>query len=203
MPISSELENIQKIRLHASVIRGMYHFKNVGMILTKREFLMLLNLVIGSSIYSQNSDKLKLWYTQPASIWEEALPLGNGKMGAMVFGGIQNEQFQMNDLTLWSGAPNDGNRQNGPETLKATRAAVFAGDYAKADTIWRGMHGPYSARYLPMANLMIQMNLPDTTITDYYRDLDISSAISTVTTIAKVLVLNAKRSSVSLINQCW
>jgi alpha-L-fucosidase 2 len=145
-----------------------------------RFVFLLLCIAFANEILAQSGKDLKLWYNQPASIWEEALPLGNGKMGAMVFGGIQSERFQMNDLTLWSGAPKDGNRPNGPETLKATREAVFAGDYARADSVWRKMHGPYSARYLPMAGLMISMNLPDTTITEYYRDLDISKAIATV-----------------------
>jgi alpha-L-fucosidase 2 len=58
---------------------------------------------------------LKLWYNKPAGIWEEALPLGNAKTGAMVFGGIVKERFQLNDNTLWSGAPNPGNNPDGPK----------------------------------------------------------------------------------------
>ncbi len=123
---------------------------------------------------------LKLWYNKPASVWEEALPLGNGKTGAMVFGGIVTERFQLNDLTLWSGAPKDGNKPNGPEILKATREAVAKGDYALAENTWRKMHGPYSARYLTMADLMIKMDMPDTIAAEYYRDLNIQHALSTV-----------------------
>ena len=149
-------------------------------IINRKIFPLLFLIVFGKGIYAQKSYEMKLWYTKPASIWEEALPLGNGKMGAMVFGGVKSERIQMNDLTLWSGVPKDGNRANGPETLEETREAVFAGDYSRADTVWRKMHGPYSARYLPMADLMISMNLPDTTITDYYRDLDISNAVTSV-----------------------
>jgi len=52
-----------------------------------------------------DNSNLKLWYDKPATIWEEALPLGNGKTGAMVFGGIEKERFQLNDITLWSGFP--------------------------------------------------------------------------------------------------
>ena len=158
----------------------MFLFNHACKMLSKRMFLILNFLVIGSSIYSQDTGNLKLWYNQPASIWEEALPIGNGKMGAMVFGGIRTERFQLNDLTLWSGEPNEGNKPSGPETLKATREAVFQEDYAKADTLWRKMHGPYSARYLPMADLMIRMNMPDTLVTNYYRDLNISKAVATV-----------------------
>jgi len=137
----------------------------------KKSIIFFFAILSTFVIFAQNEDKkLRLWYSQPASIWEEALSLGNGKMGAMVFEGVKNERFQMNDLTLWSGAPKDGNRPNSPETLKATREVVFDGDYVKADSVWRKMHDPYSARYLPMADLMISMNFPDTMITDYYRD---------------------------------
>jgi hypothetical protein len=65
----------------------------------------------------QPKSSLILWYDQPASIWEEALPLGNGKTGAMVFGGIRQERYQLNDNTLWSGYPEPGNNLNGPEYL--------------------------------------------------------------------------------------
>jgi len=81
--------------------------------------LFSLCIAFGDKILAQSGKDLKLWYSQPTSIWEEALALGNGKMGAMVFGGIKSERFQMNDLTLWSGAP------NGPETLKATKEAFL------------------------------------------------------------------------------
>ncbi len=123
---------------------------------------------------------LKLWYNRPATIWEEALPLGNGKTGAMVFGGTVTERYQLNDLTLWSDSPKAGNNVNGPEILKQTREAIAKGDYEKAGQVWKKIHGPYSARYLPMGDLFIHMNLPDTTVKDYYRDLNIQNAIASV-----------------------
>lgn len=123
---------------------------------------------------------LKLWYNRPASIWEEALPLGNGKTGAMVFGGIVTERYQLNDITLWSGTPIDGNNANGPQILKQTREAVSKGDYEKAGETWKKIHGPYSARYLPMGDLFIRMNLKDSTFENYTRDLDIQKALTTV-----------------------
>ena len=128
---------------------------------------------------TDNSD-LTLWYNRPASVWEEALPLGNGKTGAMVFGGIATERFQLNDITLWSGYPEDGNNPEGPEILKKTREAVFQGDYLKAAETWKKIHGPYSARYLPMGDLIIRMHLSDSSSTKYYRELNIQKAVSTV-----------------------
>ncbi|MCX6309345.1 MAG: glycoside hydrolase family 95 protein [Bacteroidia bacterium] len=129
---------------------------------------------------STDDPNLRLWYDRPAQIWEEALPLGNGKMGAMVFGGILTERYQLNDLTLWSGAPKDGNNANGPEILNLTREAVFNGDYRVAAQAWRKIHGPYSARYLPMGDLFIKMNLKDSTIQKYDRDLNIQHATTNV-----------------------
>ncbi len=123
---------------------------------------------------------LKLWYNRPASVWEEALPLGNGKMGAMVFGGIVTERYQLNDLTLWSGSPKDGNKSDGPEILKQTREAVANGNYEKAGEAWKKIHGPYSARYLPMGDLFIRMALADSTVKNYYRDLNIGNAVASV-----------------------
>src|SRR5258705_13530147 len=105
---------------------------------------------------------LKLWYDKPAAIWEEALPLGNAKTGAMVFGGIVKERFQLNDNTLWSGAPNPGNTPDGPSILPQVRKQVFEGNYDSATALWRKMQGPYSARYLPLADLFLNFPIYDT-----------------------------------------
>jgi len=98
----------------------------------------------------------------------------------MVFGGVTTERFQLNDITLWSGFPEDGNNPSGPEILKKTRELIFKGDYAKAADEWKKIHGPYSARYLPMGDLFIKMHNNDTIATDYYRDLNIEKALATV-----------------------
>ncbi|WP_300597549.1 glycoside hydrolase family 95 protein [Niabella sp.] len=127
-----------------------------------------------------NGNALRLWYEQPATIWEEALPLGNAKTGAMVFGGIVKERYQLNDNTLWSGAPNPGNQPEGPAILEKVRALVFAGNYDSAAVVWKKMHGPYSARYLPLADLWLNFSLKDTQATGYYRDLDLTNATTTV-----------------------
>jgi len=139
--------------------------------------------------YTNDSDKLKLWYRQPARAWEEALPLGNGHTGAMVFGQPANEHFQLNDNTLWSGYPEDGNNPNGPSVLPLVRDAVFKGDYDSAARLWKKkMQGPYSARYLPLADLWLDFGEQDSSIArgvavtpaGYYRDLDLNTAVATV-----------------------
>lgn len=130
---------------------------------------------------TQEQEKLlKLWYTKPASVWEEALPLGNAKTGAMVFGGVQVERYQLNDNTLWSGFPNPGNNPNGPKILPRVRRAIFDGDYEKAASLWKQMQGPYSARYLPLGDLLLDFHRPDSLTTSYQRDLDLDKALSTI-----------------------
>lgn len=125
-------------------------------------------------------NKLALWYDKPAGIWEAALPLGNSKTGAMVFGGITTERFQLNDNTLWSGFPSDGNNSDGPKYLPQVRAQIFAGNYDSATTLWRKMQGPYSARYLTMADLWLTNDLKDSVPSFYYRDLNLTNAVATV-----------------------
>src|SRR5688500_3479887 len=119
---------------------------------------------VAAIVNAQNGNDvpLKLWYQKPAEVWEEALPLGNGNTGAMVFGGIVKERFQLNDNTLWSGYPEPGNNPDGPKILPLVRQAIFEGKYDSAAVLWKKMQGPYSARYLPLADLWLQMKLQDT-----------------------------------------
>jgi alpha-L-fucosidase 2 len=146
-----------------------------------RTIFCFLQLASASLCAQQGNDPhLKLWYNKPAVAWEEALPLGNGKTGAMVFGGLVTERLQLNDNTLWSGYPEAGNNPNGPTVLPQVRQAVFDGDYEKAAALWKKMQGPYSARYLPMADLWWHLNVKDSIPATYYRDLDMNNAVATV-----------------------
>jgi alpha-L-fucosidase 2 len=131
------------------------------------------------SAFAQGERDLELWYTNPAMAWEEALPLGNGRLGAMVYGGIETEHFSLNDNTLWSGAPVPGNAENGPEILQQVREAVFDEDYGRAGEIWKKMHGPYSARYLPLGDLFLNFNISENKAEYYSRRLDLNQAITT------------------------
>lgn len=124
---------------------------------------------------------LNLFYTKPAKAWEEALPLGNAKTGAMVFGGIVTERFQLNDNTLWSGFPESGNNPAGPTVLPQVRQQIFTGNYDSAAVLWKKMQGSYSTRYLPMADLFLQFNIKDSNVSNYNRTLSLNDALSTVT----------------------
>ncbi|HVG14637.1 MAG TPA: glycoside hydrolase family 95 protein [Chitinophagaceae bacterium] len=147
----------------------------------QKAIVLILSACLFSIASAQNTSvNLKLWYNKPASIWEEALPLGNAKTGAMVFGGIATERFQLNDNTLWSGAPTPGNVAEGPKILARVREQLFASNWDSATKIWKNIHGPYSARYLPLADLWLKNNASDSIATSYTRELDLSNAISTV-----------------------
>lgn len=144
-------------------------------------FIMLsAAAALSASGQSPYDADLKLWYDRPAVPWEAALPLGNGKTGAMVFGGIAREHFQLNDNTLWSGYPNAGNNPNGPVILPQVRAAVARGDYDSAAVLWKKMQGPYSARYLPLGDVWLDFADKDSIATAYYRDLDLNTAVASV-----------------------
>lgn len=145
-------------------------------------FFLLLGLMgaLAPCRAQGNSPQLKLWYNQPASLWEEALPLGNGTTGAMVFGGLSKDRFQINDNTLWSGEPDAGNNPNGPQILPQVRQAIFAGKYEEAAVLWKKMQGPYSARYLPMGDLWLDFHQDEKKVKDYKRELDLERAINRV-----------------------
>ena len=121
--------------------------------------------------------KNTLYYTKAAKAWEEALPVGNGRLGAMVFGNLKNERIALNEDTLWSGYPKDLNNKDAGNHLEEIREAVFAGDHRRAkDIANKDMHGHWSEAYLPFGDLII--NYKNTKGHGYSRTLDISRGIS-------------------------
>lgn len=128
------------------------------------------------------STPFSLWYDTPATRWTEALPVGNGRLGAMVFGGVAAERLQLNEDTLWSGHPRDCDNRLALQHLARAREAVFAGDFAGADRCVKQMQGPYTEGYLPLGDLHVSMKTsdgsdlvpdPDT----YRRSLDLNTAL--------------------------
>ena len=119
-----------------------------------------------------------LWYRQPAANFNEALPIGNGRLGAMVYGGVRCEKLSLNDDTLWSGGPQDFRLADGPGQLEKIAQAVARGDYHAADELSKKLQGPYTGSFLPMADLLIEF--PDQTgePVDYRRSLDLESALA-------------------------
>lgn len=142
--------------------------------------LSLLFVVISyHPIFAQN--KLKLWYSKPASQWVEALPVGNGRLGAMIFGGIEEELLQLNETTLWSGGPIKENVNPAAPALlpKIRKALLEEKDYSKANALTQQMQGLYTESYLPMGDIIIRQQLSGSKPSAYYRDLDIANALAT------------------------
>ena len=100
--------------------------------------------------------KNTLFYTKKAKYFEEALPVGNGRIGAMVYGDLKTERLSLNEDTLWSGYPKDLNTKDAHEHLDEIRKAIFSGDYETAEKIAnRDFHGHWCESYLPFGNLSI------------------------------------------------
>ncbi|CAL1520418.1 glycoside hydrolase family 95 protein [Chitinophaga sp. MM2321] len=123
---------------------------------------------------------LKLWYKQPATQWVEALPVGNGRIGAMVFGGVQREELQLNEGYLWSGVPREGDNPLAKETLPQMRKLLFEEKYMEADKLAKKMMGTYSARYLTLGSMFIDSDIPRDAV-NYRRELNLNTGISKVT----------------------
>lgn len=131
--------------------------------------------------YAQQADALKLWYTAPAADWNEALPIGNGRLAAMVFGNPITENIQLNESTLWAGGPHRNDNPRAKESLSNIRQLIFEEDYDQAhgianrDFISKTSHGmPYET----VGNL--RLNFKDQeNYTNYYRELDIENAVNT------------------------
>jgi alpha-L-fucosidase 2 len=120
-----------------------------------------------------------LWYGRAASKWVEALPVGNGRLGAMVFGDVGVERLQINDDTLWSGGPGNWDTPGGKTALAEVRRLALAGDYAAADKAAHGLMGAFTQSYLPLGDLWLTFehgNLGR----NYRRELRLGDAVATV-----------------------
>lgn len=122
----------------------------------------------------------KLWYNKPAYAFEESLPLGNGKLGALVYGGANNDSIQLNDITLWTGVPVNPNE--GSEAYKwipKIREALFKEDYKTADSLQHYVQGHNSEFYQPLGMINIK-DCNQGEFTDYYRELSLDNSLATV-----------------------
>lgn len=119
---------------------------------------------------------LQIRFEHAAKYWEEALPVGNGSLGAMVFGGVKNERIQFNHDNFWSGAPKDWNNPEAKQYLPIIREQLLAGDYAAADATAKKMQGPFNQSYQPLGDLWLTF-YGDSTATEYWRSLDLSTGV--------------------------
>ena len=139
-------------------------------------------LVSQSSPAAETNSPLTLWYQQPATNWISALPIGNGRLGAMVFGGIDREHLQLNESTLWAGGPYDPNNTNALIALPEARRLVFAGQYDAAAKLIGSNMMAVPLREMPyqtMGDLFLDFGT-NTAVENYRRDLDLDTAVATV-----------------------
>jgi len=122
-----------------------------------------------------------LWYAKPAQKWAEALPVGNGRLGAMVFGNVARERIQLNEDTIWSGQPYDPTRPGGPKALPEIQKLVFEGKWMEAEALFakKMMGKPDQMKYQPLGDLFVEFP-GHTNVTDYCRLLDLNTAIASV-----------------------
>ena len=120
----------------------------------------------------------KLWYDKPAAMWEEALPIGNGRLGGMVFGGIQTERIQLNEDTLWSGTVQDKTNVEASHYLQEARQLVFQGKFAEAEQLIEAkMVGEDSESYQPLGDLHIDHHF-NGVASQYKRELNLTTGIA-------------------------
>ena len=144
----------------------------------RKNLCLLLLSVLGTSVMA-NDNLLRLHYDRPAEFFEEALVIGNGRMGAIVYGGVEKEVISLNDLTLWTGEPDK--QVYAPDAHKAIpeiREALDNEDYRKADELNHKVQGHYSENYQPFGRLTIEYMGDDAAkgVSAYQRWLDISNA---------------------------
>jgi alpha-L-fucosidase 2 len=120
---------------------------------------------------------MRLWYDREARIFEESLPIGNGKLGALVYGGTEDNLIYLNDITLWTGKPVNQDEGAGLSAyIPKIREALFREDYRAADSLQVNVEGHNSQNYQPLGTVHIyDWNVGD--VTDYRRELDIDSAL--------------------------
>ena len=129
-----------------------------------------------------NAQQHKLWYSKPASHWLEALPIGNSHLGAMVYGGTDIEQIQLNEETFWSGSPHENNNPSAKVAIKDVRKLIFAGKEEQADSIIGRsfFKGPHGQKFLPLGDLSLKFNYQSNSEpSNYRRELNLGDALNT------------------------
>lgn len=125
---------------------------------------------------------MTLWYPRPATNWTSALPIGNGRLGAMIFGGVEQEKLQLNEDTLWAGGPYDPNNPEALAALSEARRLIFEGKYAEANKLIGDKMMSKPVRQMPYETVGdLLLNFPTTgTVSDYRRELDLDTAVARV-----------------------
>jgi len=145
----------------------------------KKILLCLIGLASIINISAQENSLLKLWYTKPAKLWVEALPVGNGRLGAMVYGDPSMELIQLNENTVWAGSPYRNDNPDAREALPEVRKLIFDGKFKEAHDIVNQKFISKISNGMPyetMGNLRLVFPGHEN-FSDYYRELDIEKAV--------------------------
>lgn len=147
----------------------------------KQTLITLAYIIIIYQSTAQTEPRLKLWYEQPSGdTWENALPIGNGRLGAMVYGNVGEEIIQLNEETVWSGSPNRNDNSDALEAIPEIRKLIFDGEYKKAGQLAREKIQTKKSNgqmYQPVGNLLLKFRGHEA-FENYYRELDIENAIT-------------------------
>lgn len=157
----------------------------MSLLLKNKSILLIAYLSVFCSLLAsaqkQPKESLEIWFKQPAKDWNEALPIGNGRLGAMIFGNPKDELIQLNDATLWTGGPvNPNPNPNAYQYLASVRSALFADSVSKAVSLLKKIQGPNTQMYQPLGDILIHQDL-NGEVSDYKRSLDIENAVATTT----------------------
>jgi len=146
-----------------------------------KQLFIFISLIVSGISYSQKNTGLKLWYDQPSgTTWENALPIGNGRLGAMVYGNVETETIQLNEHTLWSGSPNRNDNPLALDSLAEIRKLIFDGRQKEAERmanriiISKRSHGQM---FEPAGEFHLSFNGHEN-FTNYYRELNIEEAVA-------------------------
>ena len=147
--------------------------------------ISLLLFITQPGYSQQSSSPLKIWFTRPADNWNEALPVGNGRLGAMIFGGIETERLQLNEESVWTGSPRWDANPNARENLSKVRKLLFEGKYSEAEKLAQsGILGSFrrddASTYQTLGDLTFHFG-PYRGVSNYKRELDIENAVAKVT----------------------
>ena len=150
---------------------------------TLNSILLLFIFISIQSVNAQQGGKLKMWYNKPANNWNEALPIGNGRLAAMIYGSPAIENLQLNESSFWSGGPSRNDNPDALGALSGIRQSIFNGNSSSAESMInqsvkaRQLHG---SKYQPVGflNLYCREHI---NYTDYYRELDLEKAVFTTT----------------------
>ena len=140
---------------------------------------LLTIVLLAATALTASAQNHRLWYAQPAKHWLEALPVGNSHMGAMIYGGTETEEIQLNEETFWSGQPHSNNSNESLEYLSEVRRLIFQGKEDEASKLidQHFVKGPHGMRFLPLGSLKLMLNHKN--VSDYRRELNLGNATAT------------------------